>query len=299
MSALYIYNIVFLRGDKTFLANCTDLTKEANVVINTVHSEEDEILKWIKNTKVVQYNITSFDNIKLFANAFLQDNYSSKWAVVVHGYGGSNEDMDYAAKIFFEKGFNVITPDCRGHGRSEGKYIGMGWNDRLDIIKWCDKIIDLDKNCEIVLYGVSMGGATVLMAGGEESIPYNVKCIVEDCGYTSAKDIFLYQIKNTFNFPFFPFLGVVSGICKLKSGFFLGEASTLNQVKKCHIPVLFFHGGKDKLVPNYMMKKLFSNTNSIKQKYIIKEAGHGISAMIDKRFYWEKTFEFINKFIKC
>lgn len=45
------------------------------------------------------------------------------------------------------------------HGNSEGQYIGMGWLDRKDMLKWIDYVISLDKNAQIALYGESMGGA--------------------------------------------------------------------------------------------------------------------------------------------
>jgi hypothetical protein len=39
-------------------------------------------------------------------------------------------------KRFHEIGFTVLMPNLRGHGESEGHYIGMGWHDRLDILRW-------------------------------------------------------------------------------------------------------------------------------------------------------------------
>ena len=64
-------------------------------------------------------------------------------------------------------------------------------------------MISADKNAEIVLYGVSMGGATVMMASGED-LPGNVKAIIEDCGYSSVWDEFSYQLQALFNLPEFP-----------------------------------------------------------------------------------------------
>ena len=84
-----------------------------------------------------------------------------------------------------EMGFTVLMPGLRGHGESTGHYIGMGWHNRLDMLRWIDEIVRDDPEAEIVLFGISMGGATVMMTSGE-ALPPNVKVIVEDCGYTSV-----------------------------------------------------------------------------------------------------------------
>lgn len=76
-------------------------------------------------------------------------------------------------------------PDARGHGRSEGDYIGFGWDERKDYLQWIDRVIKNDPASEIVLHGVSMGGATVMMTSGEK-LPENVKAFIEDCGYSSV-----------------------------------------------------------------------------------------------------------------
>ena len=42
-----------------------------------------------------------------------------------------------------------------------------------------------------------MGGATVMMTVGE-NLPFNVKCAIEDCGFTSVWDEFKYELKKTY-----------------------------------------------------------------------------------------------------
>jgi pimeloyl-ACP methyl ester carboxylesterase len=135
--------------------------------------------------------ILSFDRLRLHGYLCLQREPSKKWVILVHGYSGLWFGRE--ALAFYQAGFNLLLPDARGHGKSQGTYVGMGWHDRLDIKKWICWLIKQYPESEIVLYGVSMGAASVMMAAGEE-LPPNVKAAVEDCGYTSAWSVLSYQV---------------------------------------------------------------------------------------------------------
>ena len=198
------------------------------------------------------------------------------------------------ANKFYDMGYNVLVPDLRGHGQSEGDYIGMGWHDRLDIIRWINKIIEEDKDANIILHGVSMGAATVMMTSGEE-LPSNVKVIIEDCGYTSVKDEFAYQLKALFKLPSFPIINVASLMCKMKAGYWFGEGSAVKQVAKSKIPTLFIHGDADDFVPYFMLDKLYYAANCTKEKLVIKGAAHARAAVVDPELYWNTIKKFIDK----
>lgn len=158
---------------------------------------------------------------------------------------------------FYEKGFHVLAPDLRGHGESDGEYIGMGWHDRLDILQWIEEVIELDPYAEIVLFGVSMGGATVMMTSGED-LPPNVKVIVEDCGYSSVSDVFVYQLDDLFGLPEFPVMNAANTITNIRAGFDLYEASAVEQVAKSVKPILFIHGDQDTFVPYEMLEEVYA-----------------------------------------
>lgn len=239
--------------------------------------------------------INSFDNLRLHAYE-IKGNNSNKWAITVHGYTTKAEYMSSIAYKYYTLGYNVIIPDLRGHGKSEGDYIGMGWHDRLDIIKWIEYILNKDENTQILLHGISMGASTVMMVSGEE-LPKNVKVIVEDCGYTSAMEELGYKLKIMFKVPSFPLLNICNIITKIKSGYFITEASAINQIKKSNIPILFIHGDKDKFVPFYMLDRLYKACNANKDKLIVNNAGHAKCEEVDSNLYWEKVINFIDKYI--
>ena len=210
--------------------------------------------------------INSDDNLKLHGY-LVPNNNSHKWVIAVHGYMCNSYSVSNIAYRYFNMGYNMIIPDLRGHGKSEGSYIGMGWHDRLDILGWIRYIIKKDQDAEIILHGVSMGASTVMMVSGED-VPLNVKAIIEDCGYTSARINFFYKIKNMYRIPSFPVLNICSLISKLKANYFIEEASSIKQIKKSKIPILFIHGDKDKFVPFYMHNELYEACNSKKKSLL-------------------------------
>ena len=292
--AMYLFKLVLSRDDKSIFFKAIQQTEEFKILQSSENALAKQVQEFLDICKKETYYISSIhkDNIKLYGEAYTQD--SNKWVIAVHGYTGTCSQMLSTAMRFYNKGFNVLTPDCRGHGKSEGEYISMGWHDRLDILSWINTLIEKDANCKIILYGLSMGGAAVLMASGED-LPKNVKCIIEDSAYTSVCDEFSYHLKSKYKISSWSMLYLVEFICKLKAGFTFREASTINQVKKCKIPILFIHGELDSLVPTSMAYKLFNEAKCDKELLIVPKAGHGICSSIGNKTYWNKIYNFIEK----
>lgn len=277
-----------------------NLALNANYSKDIIYAEyNDENLndaqKWLEEkSNYSDKYIESYDKLQLHSYVVTQN--SNKWAIVVHGYGGSGKLMSDKSKYFYDMGYNVLIPDLRGHGKSEGDYIGMGWKDRLDIISWINFIIKENPNAEIVLHGTSMGAATVLMTSGE-NLPSNVKAIVADCAYTSAWDEFSYQLETYLKVPSYYILNVTNMVTKLKAGYSLKEASALECVKKATVPILFIHGDKDKFVPYSMMDKLYDATISPKEKLTIEGGEHANSDLVSPFLYWLTVEDFLNQYV--
>lgn len=145
----------------------------------------------------------------LSANVYISNANSDKWAVLLHGVNMTGKQI-YSAlgEMYTSQGYNVLAPDLRGAGDSEGR-VAMGYLESLDVYDW---IKDLNTNYErfgvnkkpktIVVHGVSLGGATTLQLATNPDIAsakggvysanltdLNVKGFVDDCGYTSMTGI--------------------------------------------------------------------------------------------------------------
>ena len=252
---------------------------------------------WKETVALQPVSIQSVDGLKLSGEYALNFEPTNRWAITVHGYRGSHAQMFTFAAYFGRQGYNVLMPDLRGCGESGGDFIGMGWPDRLDMLEWIGWIIQRDPDAQIVLHGISMGGATVMMTAGE-SLPPQVKAIVEDCGYTSVWDIFRDEMDVIFHLPAFPILHTASLISSWRAGYSFSEASSLEQVKKATVPMLFIHGEKDNFVHTEMVYPLYEACPTEKKLLVVEDAGHGSSYSINPELYFDTVFDFLANYVK-
>lgn len=246
-------------------------------------------------TDVEKVSVTSEDGLKLYAFAAENPDAPGRWVIMPHGYGSSHDMYTGHSENFFRLGFSILAPDMRGHGESEGDYIGMGWHDRRDMLLWIDLILKRHPDAQILLYGISMGGATVMMTSGED-LPPQVKAAVEDCGYTSVAEEFAHTLRAAFHVMPFPVLHYAGLVTKIRAGYGFWEASSVRQLKKKRIPMLFIHGSEDNLVPFRMLGEVYDAAPEPKERLVVQGAGHGNSSQIGHDLYWSTVEAFVKKY---
>lgn len=253
---------------------------------------------WFKKFKKQKWTLKVKPDLTLFANYL--DHKSDKTAILLHGFMSDGDSMAGFAKMFYDFGYNILLPDARAHGRSSGKYIGYGWVEKADIVEWIKQvIIKKGSKQKIVVMGQSMGGATTMMVSGMK-LPKQVKAFIEDCGYSNAKEEITYQAQNAVGLPEAvckPLVEVISGMNKVKNGFFLGEASSIKQLKKNTRPFLFIHGKKDQVVPSKMIYKNYAATTAPKDLWVTPLAKHAESYPLYKKEYRKRVKDFLEKYV--
>ncbi|GEK34257.1 alpha/beta hydrolase [Kurthia sibirica] len=293
----FFYNLALNpHTDKDFMENNDNLKQSEFISKEAIQKLESDDKVFELKHPATEIFITSKDDLKLQALKYTQEKQSHKWMIGAHGYGGENIFMTRWNRHFYAKDYNIIVPNLRGHGSSEGDYIGMGWDDRKDIVQWIDLVVKEDPQAEIVLFGLSMGAATMMMTSGED-LPANVKVIVEDCGYTSAADVFTYQLDQLYGLPPFPVINAANTMAQIKAGYSIKEASALQQLKKNKTPILFIHGDADTFVPYKMVDTLYDATTVEKEKLIIKHAGHGEANEMNSALYWSSIWKFVDRYM--
>lgn len=270
-----------------------------NYALNPIPKEQvtfTESDSWlVKESRIVETQ--SFDGLNLKAYLATSAKPSHKYGIFMHGYRDTPVRMGDYALHFYEKGWNVIVPGQRGHGWSEGDYIDMGIFACRDVVKWINLILEQDKDAQIMLYGVSMGAATVMNTTGKQ-LPQNVKCAIEDCGYSSAWDQFKYRISTEIHLPAFPVLNITEHIAKKRYGFNFRDVAPKNEIHNSNTPMLFIHGTADTYVPFYMQDIVFNAAICEKEKLVIPGAVHAKSVYTEPELYWSTVDRFVAKYIK-
>lgn len=294
IAGFYFYHLAIERGEKDFLQGNTDLEVEEDTMKEFTEGEWKE---WTENQDFTTLTTTSFDELELQGYYLPQKEHTNKTVIFAHGYLGNGFDMGLFGEYYYEElGYNIFTPDMRGHGSSEGDYYGFGWPDRKDLMKWIDEIIDINgPDTEIVLHGLSMGGAAVVMTSGEE-LPDNVKAVVADSAYTSVYDLFAYQLNRMYHLPDKPLLPTLSMIMKYRADYGLKEASALEAAEKTDVPILYMAGEADTFVPFKMTKELYQQTENAELE-TFSGANHGESIVMHREDYLDRLTNYLDKYI--
>lgn len=251
----------------------------------------DENKKWIENNTESVY--IENGGKKLHALEIENKNISHSYVIACHQYGGSAVSMAQYAMHFYELGFNVLFPNLRGFGENEYKKASMGWEDRLDIVKWCEYITEKDSSARIILFGVSLGAAAVTNAAGEE-LPDSVRAVVADSCYSDVWEIMKGYIKDKPLLQSFPILNMASAFCGIKNGWDFKEASTVAKAEEITLPILFIHGENDEFAPISQSNDIFEVCDSeVVDQVIVEDGTHAKNLETDETTYWSEVDLFI------
>jgi fermentation-respiration switch protein FrsA (DUF1100 family) len=288
----YLFKIIIYRQKKS--SSQKDIDAVASWYRHYPIAKEGR--RWLEGMPYINVYIKSFDGLRLYGA--LLENYSDKIVICVHGFTGSGKkDFASLAQAYYKNGYNVLLVDNRAHGQSEGKYVGFGVLDRLDLRNWVKYVINrFGSNVQIFLHGISMGAATVLMASS--IMPKNVRGIIADCGFTSVYEIFEYVLKRDYHLPKFPIIYLTNIMSKIRAGYGYKDVNTTAEIARSDIPILFIHGENDEFVPLWMTMKNYSHCKAYKELFIVRESEHAESHYIDKKGYERRILTFIEKISK-
>ena len=241
-----------------------------------------------------EIEILSDDGLKLYGVWVPAENARGT-ILLAHGYRSSKiVDFSLALGLYHELGMNILLPDQRSHGKSEGKYITFGVKESRDMLSWVAYHNKTFGNMPLILSGLSMGASTMLFLA-DADLPENVKGIIADCGFTSPYEIIKKVFHSIVHLPAAPTLWAADIFTRIFAGFSLKEKDSRKTLQNCKVPVLLVHGEADGFVPCEMTRQAYAACNAPKELFLVKDADHGVSFLVEKERYIKTVEAFLQK----
>ncbi|MCH5463058.1 alpha/beta fold hydrolase [Lactobacillus sp. LC28-10] len=252
---------------------------------------------WYLKQPIQEWRQTTPDGLTLRASYIPAAGKSLRVVILAHSINHAREQMIPLAKLFHDHGYNVLMPDARAQGQSDGHRIGFGWPDRKDYLGWIEKVIsELGDNVKIVLMGLSMGAATVLATAGEH-LPQNVKAVVADSGFASIYQMAKTTLRRDFHLPANPIVPIADWLARFRTGSRLSQERVDDQLKRAMVPVLIIHGEDDQVVPVKHAKVLYEAIKGPKKAYIVPHAKHIQAYAHDPEHYQQVLSDFLSQYV--
>jgi len=231
--------------------------------------------------KTVEF--TSLDHIPLKAWVISPDLNpgQSPQGVIVLLHGMANMDassMLGQAAMFTKMGYYSIALDMRAHGRSGGKRIGLAIEEPRDVIPVLDWVKNQPeyKSLPVVLYGISLGGATAIRTAAKRQ---DVSAVISISSFATI-DLLINDQFST------------SGSIKFLSGIFLfftqvfiwalyrewaAKASPLQDIASIPPrPIFIIHGRADQSISIDHAKLLAKAGEASVKSWYPENAGYGV-----------------------
>jgi alpha-beta hydrolase superfamily lysophospholipase len=173
--------------------------------------------------------------------------------VLVHGMGGSLDEMAESGRDLHGKGFDVLLFDLRGHGTSDPSRLYMGDRERGDlraVLAWAiGQGFTPDR---IGWLGHSMGGAALLMEGEQNP---KIGAVVLDSPYGNLPELLDRQLTEHSHLPAWFNPGIILA-ARYVYGVRTDHLIPIRSAEHWGRPILLIHGEDDSIVPVTQARQL-------------------------------------------
>lgn len=238
------------------------------------------------------------DGLKISSWRFKKENPEGI-VIVLHGMDGQDAStlLDFG-KFFSDNNYETFCLDLRAHGKSEGNQIGFGYTEVKDVEALLDWIKSQPKysNKEIILYGISMGGATSINIAADRD---EVDKVISVSAFQSTEKTFLdyMRMDGVPEFVVQSFKPSIRLLITLKYDSKPIKNAPISKISQINDPILLIHGGQDKQILIDQAYNLKEAAGQNSELWVVEDRKHMVVTDIlksENEWYRERILEFIN-----
>ena len=255
---------------------------------------KEEILadiRWMRRQSSREVSIQGDDGVTLCGGWY--DGGGEKTAILAHGFGASPlNNFSAIARAFLEKGWNVLLITQRAHGKSGGRATTLGVREGDDLRAWARWAENSTATRRSVLYGMSMGGASVACAAGKD-LPASVKALVIDCGFYLPYSQMLESRADGRALLWRVMLPLIRLYVKAALRLDI-RRDARDSLRAAPCPVYFLHGTADATVPCRVAQEAYDGFPGEKALSLVPGAPHTLAFLAGGETEKQKLFAFLN-----
>ena len=251
-------------------------------------------MAWMRSQTSEKVSVTAPDGVVLKGDLYRAG--TNRTAILMHGFCATPlNNFSTIGRAFIERGYNVLLVWQRAHGESGGKGTTLGLTEKHDLIRWIELTEKLVPGGDIVLYGISMGGATVAYASDIIESP-SVRSMIIDCCYNCPYDQ-MYKGKGIAALLWAPIMPFILLFTRL---FFRVDIrdKTYAHLEKTDIPAVFICGLADRKVPPKLFLKNHERCSSKKLLIEVPGAPHALAFTAADNLKIEDLFLFVGRSLR-
>ena len=188
--------------------------------------------------------------------------------VYCHGLNRTRVEMLPDAAFGHSLGYNGLLFDLRHQGASGGAITTLGYQERLDVLGAVRYALEQQQAARpVVVWGVSMGAASALMAAAESA---DISAVISDSSFDSFLGTARHHLKLFLHLPGFPLADEVAYWTAWRGHFRLQDFDLVKATERIgNRPILFVAVEGDARMPPSVARELYAHAQSPLKKIIV------------------------------
>ena len=236
--------------------------------------------------------LTTSDGLDL--TAWYVPNEAGRGTVIYcHGHLNNRGQMLDQAAFLHENGYTGLLFDFRRHGDSEGSLTTFGYHEWRDVQAALSHVVDeRGEEGPVILWGISMGAATALLATAEVS---GIDAVIAESSFYAASETLQSDLGRMFGLPTVPFGFLTRTLTELRVGIKIDALDIGRAVSGLRdTSVLLVGGTADRRMPLSNNERLYDRIpGARKEIYVAQGATHGDIWEMDREKYAEQVLRFL------
>ncbi len=207
--------------------------------------------------------------------------------LIMHGWGRNAARMLDCVNELFQDGYDILAPDARNHGESDGDFyssVKMFKEDILSCVRYAKTQL-MTPEQKLFILGHSIGGSGSILATAESA---DVDALATTGAFSDPETIITRSLRQI-GMPRFPVIQMMLWYIQKKLGVSFEEIRPERAIQTIKVPVLLVHGQQDKVVPYSEFQRLENACTSCRT-LVYPQAGHSDIRHIPSFFPDLKSF---------